>query len=86
MLSHLDNALDIAEMHKGQGAILKKVSVVTKPKGRPGKVEINYLKNGTYSIFQCTVHFVDKLMLCIVKVILIKDFPEELVVSHHLTI
>ena len=82
MLSHLDNALDIAEMHKGQGAILKKVSVVTKPKGRPGKVEINYLKNGTYNI----LHFFDELMLCIVKVILIKDFPEELVVSHHLTI
>ena len=32
MLSQLDNALDIAEMHKGQGAILEKVSVVTKPK------------------------------------------------------
>ena len=32
ILSHLDNALDIAEMHKGQGAILEKVSVVTKPK------------------------------------------------------
>ena len=37
ILSHLDNALDIAEMHKGQGAILEKVSVVTKPKGKIGK-------------------------------------------------
>ena len=35
--SHLDNALDIAEMHKGQGAILEKVSVVTKPKAKLGK-------------------------------------------------
>ena len=37
MLSHLDNALDIAESHKGQGAILQKVSVVTKPKNKLGK-------------------------------------------------
>ena len=36
ILSHLDNALDIAEMHKGQGAILEKVSVVTKPKAKLG--------------------------------------------------
>ena len=39
ILSSLDNALDIAEMHKGQGAILKKVSVVTKPKGKLGKIQ-----------------------------------------------
>ena len=37
ILSHLDNALDIAEFHKGQGAILQKVSVVTKPKSKLGE-------------------------------------------------
>ena len=37
ILSHLDNALDIAEFHKGQGAILQKVSVVTKPKNKLGE-------------------------------------------------
>ena len=37
ILSHLDNALDIAEFHKGQGAILQKVTVVTKPKSKLGE-------------------------------------------------
>ena len=37
ILTHLDYALDLAEQHKGQSAILKKVSVVTKSKEDSGK-------------------------------------------------
>ena len=46
MLSHLDYALDLAEQHKGQAAILKKVSVVTKNKEDSGKCY-------TYSLLFC---------------------------------
>ena len=37
MLTHLDYALDLAEQYKGQSAIFKKVSVVTKSKEDSGK-------------------------------------------------
>ena len=36
ILSNLSSALDLAEERKGQQAVLRKVSVVTKTKGQPG--------------------------------------------------
>ena len=37
MLNHLDNAMDLAEKYKGTDTILKKVSVVDRPKELSGK-------------------------------------------------
>ena len=37
ILTHLDNAMDLAEKHKGENAILKKVSVVEQPLDLPGR-------------------------------------------------
>jgi len=37
MLTHLDNAMDLAEKYKGTDTILKKVSVVDRPKELSGK-------------------------------------------------
>ena len=37
MLSHLDNAMELAEKYQGKGAILRKVSVVTKQKEPTGR-------------------------------------------------
>ena len=42
ILTHLDNAMDLAEKHKGENAILKKVSVVEKPLDLQGRY-LNYL-------------------------------------------
>ena len=37
MLTHLDNAMDLAEKYKGENAILKKISVVEQPLDFPGR-------------------------------------------------
>ena len=88
ILSHLDNALDIAEMHKGQGAILEKVSVVTKPKAKLGdktkniKWNIQLFWNVAFILcFEIKSSFVS------FKVITTVDFPQDhltIWVIHHL--
>ena len=42
MLTHLDNAMDLAEKRKGENAILKKVSVVEQPMDSQGRY-LSYL-------------------------------------------
>ena len=91
ILSHLDNALDIAEMHKGQGAILEKVSVVTKPKAKLGDKTKNINWNSQLfwkiSIVAFILCFEIKSSFVSFKVITIADFPQAhltiWVIHHH---